>query len=157
MPPERTLTPRLLIAIAVTVLAWASAFVVIRGTLGDISGGALALARLAVGSVLLAIPFALSRSWVRPTLRQWLPIAGFGVVWFGAYSVALNIAESTVDAGTTSMIVNTGPILIALGAGVILKEGITRWVLVGAVVAFVGVVLIAVGSGAVSLGGTGVL
>jgi drug/metabolite transporter (DMT)-like permease len=154
---DRKLSVPVLIAIAVTMLAWASAFVVIRGTAEHISGGALALARLVVGAVLLTIPLLLSRRWVRPTLREWLLIIGFGVVWFGGYNIALNIAESTVDAGTTSMIVNIGPILIAIGAGLILKEGISRWLILGALVAFVGVVLIAVGSGALSLGNPGVI
>ena len=122
---ERRLSVPVLIAIAVTVLSWASAFVVIRGTAEHISGGALALARLVVGALLLIIPLAISRKWVKPNLREWLLIAGFGIVWFGGYNIALNLAEETVDAGTTSMIVNIGPILIALGGGLILKEGPT--------------------------------
>ena len=147
----------MLIAIAVTVLAWASAFVVIRGTIEHISGGSLALLRLAVGAVLLTVPLLLARSWVRPTWREWLVLAGFGVLWFGVYNIALNIAEATVDAGTTSMIVNIGPILIALGGGLLLREGISRWLLFGAIVAFVGVVLIALGSGAGSLAEPGIV
>ncbi len=155
---ERKLSVPVLIAIAVTVIAWASAFVVIRGTAEHISGGALALARLAIGAVLLTIPLAVSRSgWVKPNFREWMLIAGFGVVWFGGYNIALNLAEETVDAGTTSMIVNIGPILIALGGGLILKEGINRWIIIGALVAFSGVVLIALGSGAVTLDNPGVL
>jgi drug/metabolite transporter (DMT)-like permease len=56
------------------------------------------------------------------------------------------------------MLVNIGPILIALGAGVILKEGIHRWLAIGAGVAFLGVVLIGIGTGGGSLGdGVGVL
>jgi drug/metabolite transporter (DMT)-like permease len=62
-----------------------------------------------------------------------------------------------VDAGTTSMIVNVGPILIALGGGLILKEGLSKWIIIGALIAFAGVVLIAVGSGAVNLGNPGVI
>lgn len=154
---ERKLSAPVLIAIAVTVIAWASAFVVIRGTAEHISGGALALARLIVGALLLIIPLALSRSWVKPTLREWLLIIGFGVAWFGGYNIALNLAEETVDAGTTSMIVNIGPILIALGGGLILNEGINRWIIIGALVAFSGVVLISLGSGAVTLDNPGVL
>ena len=47
----------------------------------------------------------------------------YGVAWFGAYNVALNLAEHTLDAGTTAMIVNIGPILIALGAGAVPRRG----------------------------------
>ena len=152
------LTAPVIAAIVVTVLAWASAFIVIRGTAPYFEGGALALARLAVGAALLSL-LLIGKRWVAPTRTEWLLIAGFGVVWFGGYNVALNIAEKTLDAGTTAMIVNIGPILIALGAGVFLREGIPKWLAVGAGVAFVGVVLIGVGtSGGDSLGdGTGVV
>ena len=44
-----------------------------------------------------------------------------GVLWFGAYNVALNAAEQRVDAGTAAMLVNVGPILIALFAGLLLR------------------------------------
>jgi drug/metabolite transporter (DMT)-like permease len=138
---------RVLAAIIITVLAWASAFVVIRGTGNHFDGGSLALGRLLVGSLLLGL-LVLRGSWVRPTAREWASLALFGVAWFGAYNVALNTAEQTLDAGTTAMLVNIGPILIALGAGVFLGEGIPKWLAIGAGVAFVGVLLIGAGSGA---------
>ena len=160
-PVARTSTPALpplvAVAIVVTVLAWASAFIVIRGVSPHFGGGSLALARLLVGSVLLGLVM-IGRRWVRPTGREWLLIAGFGVAWFGAYNVALNIAEQTLDAGTTAMIVNVGPVLIALGAGVLLGEGIPKWLAIGAGVSFLGILLIGFGSGGGSLGdGSGVL
>jgi drug/metabolite transporter (DMT)-like permease len=145
--PSSAVTPRVLIAIVVTLLAWASAFVVIRGTAVDIGGGGLALARLVVGSLLLGL-LLIGRRWVRMTRREWLLVIGFGVLWFGGYNVALNIAEHTLDAGTTAMIVNIGQILLALGAGLFLREGLPKWVLIGAGVAMVGVILIGIGSGA---------
>jgi drug/metabolite transporter (DMT)-like permease len=153
------LTPLVIIAIVVTILSWASAFIVIRGTGPYFSGGALALGRLAVGAVLLAIVFAVGRKkWVRPTRREWLQVIGFGVFWFALYNFALNTAEQSIDAGTTAMIVNIGPILIALGAGLILREGIPKWLAIGAGVAFVGAILIGIGtSGGVVTGGVGIL
>ncbi len=151
------LHPLVLIAIIVTILAWASAFIVIRATGPYFTGGALALGRLAVGAVLLGIVVLLGRRWVRPTAREWLLIVIYGVAWFGAYNVSLNIAEQTLDAGTTAMIVNVGPILIALGAGLFLGEGIPKWLAIGAAVAFLGVVLIGIGTGAAFGDGIGVL
>lgn len=157
LAPSSRLSGRVLIAICVTVLAWASAFVVIRGVAPHFGGGALALGRLTVGVVLLST-MVIGRKWVRPTLREWLLILLFGIAWFGAYNVALNTAEHSLDAGTTSMLVNIGPILIALGAGVFLGEGIPRWLAIGAGVAFVGVVLIGISTGVSGFGdGTGVL
>ncbi len=143
---------------AVTVLAWASAFVVIRGTGEFISGGALALGRLVVGSLVLGVIALLSSTWVRPTAREWMQIVGFGALWFGAYNIALNIAEQTLDAGTTAMIVGVGPVLMALGAGIFLGEGIPKWLAIGAGVALFGVILIGFGSGGVRFGdGSGVV
>jgi len=151
------LTAPVLIAITVTILAWASAFIVIRGTGPYFSGGALALGRLIVGALLLGIVVLIGRRWVKPTGREWLLLLGFGVLWFGVYNVALNIAEHTLDAGTTAMIVNIGPVLIALGAGVFLREGIPKWLAIGAGVAFFGVVLIGVSTGGATLDATGIL
>jgi drug/metabolite transporter (DMT)-like permease len=136
----------LLGAVAFTVLAWSSAFIVIRGVGPYLDGGPLALGRLVVGSVALGILLVISRRWVWPARREWLQLAVYGVAWFGIYNVALNTAEQTLDAGTAAMIVNIGPILIALGAGLFLGEGIPKWLAIGAAVAFVGVVLIGVGT-----------
>lgn len=147
----------LVLAIVVTVLAWASAFVVIRGIGEHLGGGELALGRLLVGTVLLSL-LLIGRPWIRPTVAEWGLIAVYGIAWFGAYNVALNIAEHTLDAGTTSMIVNIGPILIALGAGLFLGEGVPKWLAIGAAVAFGGVVLIGVSSGLSGLGnGVGIM
>ena len=150
--PPRTVTPLVYVAIAVTILAWASAFIVVRGTAPHFTAGALALGRLVVGTVLLA-PLLLRHSWVRPTAREWLLLLGFGGLWFGGYSIALNLAEQTLDAGTTAMIVNIAPIMIALGAGLLLGEGVPKWLLIGTGVAFAGVVLIGIGTGGSVFGG----
>lgn len=147
----------LIIALIVTVLAWASAFLFIRGVGQHFGGGELALGRLLIGTALLSL-LLIGRKWVRPTGRQWVLTAVYGVLWFGGYNVALNIAEHTLDAGTASMIVNIGPILIALGAGLFLGEGVPKWLAIGAGVSFGGVVLIGFSTGASNLGsGVGIL
>jgi len=156
-PEPVRLTAPVLIAITVTIIAWASAFIVIRGTGPYFTGGALALGRLVIGAVLLGIVVLIGRRWVKPTGREWLLLLGFGVLWFGVYNVALNIAEHTLDAGTTAMIVNIGPVLIALGAGIFLREGIPKWLAIGAGVAFLGVVLIGVSTGGAILDASGIV
>jgi len=156
-PEPVRLTAPVLIAITVTIIAWASAFIVIRGTGPYFTGGALALGRLVIGAVLLGIVVLIGRRWVKPTGREWLLLLGFGVLWFGLYNVALNIAEHTLDAGTTAMIVNIGPVLIALGAGIFLREGIPKWLAIGAGVAFLGVVLIGVSTGGAILDASGIV
>ncbi|SFP40390.1 Threonine/homoserine efflux transporter RhtA [Geodermatophilus dictyosporus] len=132
-----------LAAVAVTVLAWASAFIGIRAVGEDLSPGALALGRLLVGTAVLAL-LSLGRGWVAPTRREWGLLVLCGVGWFGVYNVALNAAEQHLDAGTTAMLVNTGPILIAVLAGLVLGEGFPGRLVAGLVVAFAGVLLIGV-------------
>jgi len=131
-------------AVLVTVMAWASAFVAIRALGKAFTPGALALGRLLVGAVALGTVMLARRTWVRPSGREWALVAVCGVAWFAVYNVALNAAELHVDAGTAAMLVNIGPILIALLAGGALGEGFPRWLMVGAGVAFAGAVLIGV-------------
>ena len=130
-----------LAAVACTLVFWASAFVAIRGVGEDLSPGALALGRLLIGTAVLGL-LMLGRGWVRPQGREWTLLAVCGIGWFGIYNVALNAAEQHLDAGTTAMLVNIGPILIAVFAGLLLGEGFPRWLVVGITVAFAGVVLI---------------
>ena len=131
-----------LAAVTVTVLAWASAFVGIRYVGRAYEPGSLALGRLAVGTVALAALQLVRGRWVAPNRREWGLLLLCGVAWFTVYNVALNAAEQRVDAGTTSMLVNIGPILIALFAGLLLGEGFPRRLLLGAAIAFAGVIVI---------------
>ncbi len=138
---SRPVSLPVLSAVAVTVLAWASAFVGIRAVGADLSPGALALGRLLVATAVLGL-LSLGRRWVAPTPHEWRLLAVCGVGWFAVYNVALNAAERHLDAGTTAMLVNVGPVLIAVLAGVWLGEGFPRWLVAGLAVAFAGVLLI---------------
>jgi drug/metabolite transporter (DMT)-like permease len=134
--------PRLALAAAfVTVVLWASAFVGIRAAGEQISAGPLSLARLLVGSAVLGLLVAVRRERLPP--RADVPrLVLCGLLWFAAYNVVLNAAEQRVDAGTAAMLVNVGPVLIAVLAGVLLREGFPRTLLVGCAVAFAGAVVI---------------
>lgn len=144
MSSDRVST-RVLLAIIGTVIAWSSAFVVIRAVLPVFEPGELAFLRQLVAVPLLAV-WMIGQKWVWPTAREWLLISVFGLTWFSTYIVALNIAEQTIDAGTASFIVNIGPLLIALGAFWFLGEKLPRNLLAGAFVALAGVGLIALGT-----------
>lgn len=128
-------------AAAVTVLLWASAFVAIRHVGHDLSAGAMSLGRLLIGSLLLGV-YALTQPRRRPTGRDWLPLLVCGLLWFGVYNLALNEAEQRLDAGTAAMLVNIGPLVIALLAGLVLSEGFPRQLVIGSGIAFGGVLLI---------------
>lgn len=145
-------TTKAALAALVTIVLWASAFVVIRSSGAHLSPGPMALARVGVATVVLT-PFVLlgRRRAAGPLLpRGWratLPVVGYGALWFAGYNVALNAAERHVDAGTAALLVNVAPVLIALGGGVFLREGFSRPVFVGCGIAFAGVGLMASDSG----------
>ncbi|GAA1892515.1 DMT family transporter [Asanoa iriomotensis] len=130
-------------AIATTVFLWASAFVAIRHVGADVRPGALALGRLLVAAAVLGI-LVLARRPRWPDRGAWSRLVLCGVAWLGVYNVALNAAERRVDAGTAAMVVNLGPVLIALLAGLFLGEGFPRTLLLGLATAFAGAVLIGV-------------
>lgn len=152
---DSTRSPVLLGALAFSVVAWASAFVAIRHTVEHLDPGSLALGRLALGSVALGCLLAARRRWVAPTRREWGLLVLCGITWFALYNLCLNAAEQHVDAGTTSMLVNVGPIFIALLAGALLGEGYPPWLMAGFAVAFGGVLIIgfATTTGSATVGG----
>lgn len=130
-----------LLAALVTVVLWASAFVGIRAAGEDLSPGALSLARISLGSAILG-GFVLARRERLPGRTDLPLLLVIGLCWFGLYNLALNEAEQRIDAGTASMLVNVGPILIAVLAGILLREGFPRTLVVGCAIAFGGVVVI---------------
>ena len=138
---------RAIVAALVTVTLWASAFVGIRAVIDDFSPGSLAVGRLLVGSVALGI-LVVARGFRRPARRDLLFIVASGLLWFALYNLALNEAERNLDAGTAAMLVNTGPIFLALFAGLFLGEGFPPRLLVGVGIAFVGTALIGLASSA---------
>jgi drug/metabolite transporter (DMT)-like permease len=157
---ERRADPAALAAAGITVAAWASAFVGIRSAGHAFSPGALALGRLVVAVVALAAIGAASgeRLPSRAQLRASGPaLLLSGLLWLGAYSIVLNAGERRVDAGTAAMLVNVGPVLIAILAGVVLREGFPRALFTGCAVAFAGVVVIAAASSTHRATTTGVL
>ncbi|MFF8266670.1 DMT family transporter [Streptomyces sp. NPDC016562] len=148
---------RALAAAAVTVALWASAFVSIRSAAAHYEPGALALGRLLTASLALAVVLVVKRVPFPPR-QAWPGILASGALWFGFYMVALNWGEQGVDAGTAAMIVNIGPIVIALLGGWLLGEGFPPKLLVGMAVSFAGAAVVGLSTskgGSASL--TGVL
>ena len=175
-PAADRIDRRALAAASVTVVLWASAFVAIRSGGRYFDPGALALGRLLAGSLVLgAVWLARGLGWwgggveagrargggveasgALPPRAAWPGIVCTGVLWFGVYMVALNWGEQRVDAGTAAMIVNIGPILIAVLGGWLLREGFPRRLLAGLAVSFAGAAVVGLsesGGGRASLFG----
>jgi drug/metabolite transporter (DMT)-like permease len=159
-PPKHDRTGRLLLlgAASVTVALWASAFVGIRIAAVDFGPGGLTLGRIAIGTVVLTLLMLVQQAvgrrrrddaHVTPTrtLRgapRWVivGIVLWGIAWFGIYNLALNAAERHVDAGTAALLVNIAPMITAILAGLLLKEGFPRRLIIGMAVSLLGVAIV---------------
>ncbi len=140
MSPRRT-RPLAAGAATLTVVLWASAFVSIRSAGAAYSPGALALGRLLVGALVLGVICLVRREGLPPRAAR-PGIATAGLLWFGFYSVVLNWGEQQVDAGTAALVVNIGPLLIALLSARLLGDPMPPRLLAGMAVSFAGAVTV---------------
>lgn len=141
--PPTARRPELLAAGAatVTVVLWASAFVSIRSAGAAYSPGALALGRLLAGALTLGVICLVRREgW--PPRAAWPGIGASGLLWFGLYMVVLNWGEQLVDAGTAALLVNIGPILVAVLGWRLLGDPLPPRLLAGMAVSFAGAVAV---------------
>jgi drug/metabolite transporter (DMT)-like permease len=140
--PVKQPDARLVVLIIIALLAWASAFAVIRAAGREYSPGAMALLRFLVASGVLA---ALApRFGVRlPDRKDWPGLVAMGFCGIVVYHVALNWGERTVTAGSAAFLVNISPIFIAILAAAFLKEHLAPRQWIGIAVCFLGASLIA--------------
>lgn len=134
------------LALLTTVVLWASAFPAIRVALDGYGAFALAIARLVVAS--LALAMIASRLGIRRPDRRDLPrIVGCAVAGMSSYQLLLNWGQLHVPAGTASMLVATVPVLSAVLAALFLGERFTLRIVVGSAFGVAGSVLIALSRG----------
>lgn len=129
------------------MLAWASAFVVIRALGSTVSPVPMAEGRLLVGGAVLAVIWAMNALYNGGARRpRGLPLAltvAYGALWFALYTVLVNAAEQHLDAGTTALLVNIAPIIVAVLAGAFLHEGFPPLLALGITISFAGAAVIA--------------
>jgi drug/metabolite transporter (DMT)-like permease len=142
----RQFTIRTVLALAATLVLWASAFAGIRAGLHAYSPGQLAVLRFIVASLTLAI-YAAVAHFRRPELRDIPGLTICGIIGITFYNLALNYGETRVSAGAASLLIASVPIWTALFASVALKERISLRGWFGVLVSFAGVALIASGEG----------
>lgn len=137
---------RLSIAVVAAVFFAASAFPGISAGLEGYSPGHLALFRFLVASFVLAI-YAVFSGIRLPAARDLPAVAVAGFLAFSAYSVLLGYGQTSVPAGTASLLIASIPAFTALWAVVFLQErlGARGWT--GIMVSFLGVALISFGKG----------
>jgi len=134
------------LAIAVSLLLWASAFAGIKAGLQSFGPGELALLRFGTASAVLFAYSLIVR--MKPPERADLPVIfAAGFLGITTYHVALNIGEQTVTAGAASLLISMSPVFTAILSAVFLKERFSLWGWFGLLVAFGGVALITLGEG----------
>ena len=134
------------LALAATVVFWASAFAGIRAGLDDYGPGQIALFRFAVASAVLGA-FTLATRMPLPERRDLPAVFLAGFLAFTVYHVALNYGELVVAAGAASVLINTAPLFTALLAVLFLGERLRLLGWVGMAVSFCGAALISAGEG----------
>src|ERR1700756_408342 len=139
-------TPRTLVALAFTLVVWASAFAGIRAGLRGYSPAQLAILRFLVASAVLAI-YAGIAHFRRPEFRDIPGIIFSGVIGITFYNLALNYGEMRVTAGAASLLIASAPIWTALFASFVLHERLSPAGWCGVFLSFAGVALIASGEG----------
>ncbi|MFC4336501.1 DMT family transporter [Salininema proteolyticum] len=136
-------------AVALVVTSWSSAFVVLRYLHDQFDPFTLSLGRTSIALLVLVALSLFARNgdpWLPRGRKEWTLVLVCGIGWFFAYHVALNFAVRYIDAGTSSILVNIGPLLIIAFAIVFFGEK-TRWNLfLGAAVSFTGILLIGLAS-----------
>lgn len=134
------------LAVAVTLLLWASAFAGIKAGLTAYSPGELALLRFLCGSIAMGL-YARSRGFGLPEPKDLPRILLVGFLGFTVYHVFLNYGEQSVSAGAASLIVSFTPVMTAFLAVFLLGERLrpAGWAGIGVSVA--GVALISFGEG----------
>jgi drug/metabolite transporter (DMT)-like permease len=138
--------PRVLTALVITTVFWASAFAGIRAGLDAYGPGQVALFRFLVASAVLAGYAALTR--MRLPERRDLPAVFLaGLLAFAVYHVALNYGEVTVSAGSASILIATAPVFTALLAVAFLGERLRALGWLGMGVSFLGSAMISLGEG----------
>ncbi|MBV9086465.1 MAG: DMT family transporter, partial [Acidobacteriaceae bacterium] len=138
------LTPRVYLALAITVVLWASGFSGIRAGLKAYTPQHLALLRFLFASATMVVYAAIARPRM-PGRRDLGYILLTGVVSIFIYHVTLNMGERTVSAGVASMLIASAPVVSALLARLFMHDRLSVWGWLGIVIGVVGVCIIALG------------
>lgn len=140
----------------VLYVVWGSTYLGISIAVDSIPPFVMAAARfLLAGTILLAWSVARDRrSFVLPTRREVRDSAIVGALLLGGGMGFVAFAEQTVPSGIAALLIATMPIWVAVFGRIFLGERLPRLAILGVLVGFVGVAVLAAPS---IVGGTGAL
>ncbi|MFF2755519.1 DMT family transporter [Psychrobacillus sp. NPDC058041] len=139
---------------SITVVIWGSTFTAISSGLhGGYSAGHLVLVRFVLASFLFGVIALLPGKKISlPKKEDILKILLIGWIGISVYHISNTFGQLTVSAGTTGMLIGSTPIFTTIIAVIVLKERLGKigWTCLG--LGFIGILMIALGTGNSSSG-----
>lgn len=139
-------------ALVIVYVVWGSTYLGIRYVVASLPPYLSAGVRFAAAGALL-YPFAIRRGTPEeraadaPTRQHWLSAFLIGGLLLGVGNGGVSDAERHVASGTAALLVGMVPLWMALFGWLFSREQLTRWAVVGLLVGFGGVALLATDSG----------
>jgi len=125
------------------IIVWALAFPFIKLSLQDLSYTSLTILRFTIVSIVSLIIIALQPKRFSPLQKKdIIPIFLIGFLGVMMYHFGLNYGEQYVTAGVASLLIATIPVFTIILSIIFLKEKLTRNILIGVLIALVGVIII---------------
>ncbi len=128
------------------LIIWSSSFIATKVAYRTFAPITLAAARFFVALILLWVARRVLKERVRPTWREFLPIAFSGFMGITLYFLLENVGLTLTTASSAALIVASFPAITLAGERIVYKTPITLRQVAGIALAIVGVYLISVGS-----------
>ena len=135
-------------ALLAVVFIWGFNFVVMKSVFNENSLAPLAFnaVRLTLAALLLLVVLFVKEGWQPMPRRDWLEIAGLGVLGNALYQIPFILGLELTTPENSSLLIATIPIWAALLAKILGWERISGRVWAGILLSFAGVVLVALAS-----------
>jgi drug/metabolite transporter (DMT)-like permease len=132
-----------LLIIAIPIIVWAFAFPFIKIGLEELSPVNLTIMRLfTVCAIFLLIMIVAPKKFSKLHKKDIIPLFLLGFVGVVIYHLGLNYGEQYISASAASLIIATIPIFTVIFAILVLKEKLTKKIMVGIPLSLCGVVII---------------
>ena len=138
--PRSKLIPYIEVLFA--VIAWGASFIATKIALEDISPIVIVWLRFSMGVVILGVVVALRKQFSLLSKDEWPYFALLGFLGITFHQWLQSNALQTSEASTTAWIVSTTPVFMALLGWIVLKERLGWRMILGILLAFVGVLLV---------------
>jgi drug/metabolite transporter (DMT)-like permease len=131
------------LVIGLPIVFWACAFPLIIVSLRQLSPVNLAILRLFIASLIFLCLVLFQRKRFSPIHKKdFFPLFLLGFIGVSVYHLSLNYGEQFISAGAASLIIATIPIFVVVLAKIFLSERIDLKMIVGIIIALVGVAII---------------